>query len=107
MERENYEVRKKMPVMEENLTNLNKITDENCKTIDRLNTTSSGIKNVLEIHSSALDLHEKSFLIINKELHKLMNLEDIFVLFKNKSKKKFEKLKKKVIISLFYYRTLN
>ena len=100
MEKESAETKKRLPLIEDNLTNLNKITDENCKWIDRMNTSVLGLKNVLEIQSATIDSHEQSIEIINKDMRTLINLEESFVEFREKSEQKFEKLKKKVVVKI-------
>lgn len=85
-------------MIEDNVSNLNRLTDENCKSIDRINSSVSGIKSVLDIHSGVIDNHEKSLININKELHKLMKVEEAFEEFRDKSEKKFEDLTHKVIV---------
>ena len=78
------------------MKNLNKVTEENCKSIERMNNTLITTKSLVEVHEGVIDSHEKSLIAINKELTRLMNLEDTFVTFKEKAQKKFTKLKKKV-----------
>jgi len=76
--------------------NLNKVTEENCKSIERMNNTLNTTKSLVEDHAGVIDSHEKTLITINKELSRLMNLEDTFVTFREKALKKFTKLKKKV-----------
>ncbi len=78
------------------MKNLNKVTEENCKSIERMNNTLNTTKSLVEDHAGVIDSHEKTLITINKELSRLMNLEDTFVTFREKALKKFTKLKKKV-----------
>ena len=80
------------------MKNLNKVTDDNCKSIERINGTLGNVKNMVDVHAGVIESHEKSLVTINKEITKLMNLEDTVMTFQEKASKKFGKLKKKVII---------
>jgi hypothetical protein len=61
-----------------------------------MNNTLNTTKSLVEDHAGVIDSHEKTLITINKELSRLMNLEDTFVTFREKALKKFTKLKKKV-----------
>ena len=97
MEKDNTDTKKRLPLMEDNLNNLNKLTDENCKSIDKINQSVTGYKNILDNHSNAIDIHEKSLIKVNKEIHKLMNMEETFMEFRDISEKKFNKLKQNML----------
>ena len=90
------ESKKKLGLLDENVKNLNKVTDDNCKAIDRLVAGVSNIKIQVDNHENAIDSHEKSLITINKEIAKMMNLEETVTILKEKTAKKFAKLKKKV-----------
>lgn len=97
LEVDSAEYKKKIIFFDENLKNLNKVTEDNCKSIEKINSTLNTTKNLVEVHAGVIDSHEKTLITINKELNKLMNLEDSFVTFKEKALKKFAKIKRKVL----------
>ena len=96
LEKENVENKKKILLIDDNLNNLNRISVENCKNIDKINGNITNIMQNIDIQSNMIASHDSNLININNELGKQSTLNVNINSFKEKSLKRFEKIKKKV-----------
>ncbi len=95
---------KSLNAVEENLKNLNKVTEENCRSIDvkqllitqKLNTSCDNLRLLSEAHSNKLETHEKNLSLINSEIVKISGIETNLNNHVTKTKNKFTKSKTRV-----------
>ncbi len=95
---------KTLNAVEENIKNLNKVTEENCRSIDvkyyitsqKLNTSCENLRLLTEAHSNKLETHEKNLSLLNSEIVKISGIETNLNNHVTKTKHKFTKIKSRV-----------